>query len=191
MLHKFGMIVPALGLLSVYLVHRFLTDVAHYTRRALKKSWQVAHELLLIYFTAVETDPTRSLTLATVFNRGNQDTYLCQACTNAEAFFRPGGGTPRPGEGGLNPGGGLGEISPKVAKVWDEKTSNPRGKVCVAWNLGRAHKAAALDDACACIYKHKCMQWVSDKGPGGMCLGDHRKIDCTYDADKKLSAALK
>ena len=50
---------------------------------------KVTHELLLIYFRAVETDTSNLLHLGNVFDGGNGDTYLAEARQNAAAFFRP------------------------------------------------------------------------------------------------------
>lgn len=38
-----------------------------------------------------------------------------------------------------------------------------------------------------CTFAHKCNQFVSDKGPGGYCMGPHARCNgCDYDATKKL-----
>ena len=36
------------------------------------------------------------------------------------------------------------------------------------------------------LFKHGvCNQYVTDKGPGGICGGNHCRKECDYDADKK------
>ena len=60
MLFIFIRVVAALGV-SLYLVHDFLSKVVFNTLQLLREDFRVAHELLLIYFRAVETDPTKML----------------------------------------------------------------------------------------------------------------------------------
>ena len=138
----------------------------------------VAHELFLIYLRAIETDVSGLLHFGTVYNRGNGDTYLKEARQNAAVFFRTGGGTP-PAIEGLK----------KVA--WNGKSTPNAAKPCVAFNLGTPHRADSLDADGTCKYGHYCMQWVSDKGRGGMCGAcEHGKLNCDYEPSLRLSKPL-
>jgi hypothetical protein len=57
--------------------------------------------------------------------------------------------------------------------------------------LGKPHSSSQLATDGTCRYAHICMQWVSDKGPGGQCRGAHKKSECPYAADKKVDKPLK
>ena len=175
MLFLFMRVVAALGV-SLYLVHDFISKVVYNTLQFIKADFKVAHELLLIYFRAIETDSAGTLHLGNVYDRGNGDTYLQEARQNADAFFRTGGGDPRPG------------LAKEVK--WNGKSTASSKKPCVAFNLKKPHLAGVLDPDGCCRFAHTCMQWVSDKGPRGMCGGEHAKIDCDYDAAKKRDSPL-
>ena len=97
---------------------------------------------------------------------------LAEARQNVAIFFRTGGGTPRLGGGS--------QLS------WNGKASTSSKKPCVAFNFAREHKHDVLEETGTCRFGHFCMQWVSDKGPRGMCGGPHPKLECTYDAAKRV-----
>ena len=61
----------------------------------------------------------------------------------------------------------------------------------MAYNNNTEHGANSLDHDGTCKFNHICMQWVSDKGPRGICGGKHTKGECTYDAGKKLDGPRK
>ena len=136
------------------IVNPFVTNVVFYTINRLKESWQVAHELLLIYFRTIEFDPTRKLNLGNVHVRGSGDTYLAEARLNAQCFFC--------------------DEEPEPSTVtWNGKFESRATKPCSAFNRGEDHKDIALDRSGCCKFNHVCMQWVSDKGPGGMSAEVH------------------
>ena len=178
MIFIFIRVVAALGV-SLYLLHDFLSKVVFNTLQLLHEDFKVVHELLLIYFRAVETDTTNSLHLGNVFDRGNGDTYLAEARQNAAAFFRPRGGNPQPDDG-----------KEKQKIEWNGKSTETSKKPCVAFNLGKPHLQNVLKPDGCCKFSHTCMQWVADKGPRGMCGGNHAKIDCDYDAAQKRDTPL-
>jgi hypothetical protein len=165
-------VVTALGLVSFFVVHDFLQKVVFDPIQNLKIDFKVASEHLLLFFREIETDPTRALHLGNVHGRGNGDVLMAEARQNASTFFRTGGGN----------------LHEKGVK-WNGKTS-PGKQPCVAFNFAKEHKANALDADGCCKFAHICMQWVSDKGPRGMCGGDHPKAECTYDTAKKLDKPL-
>jgi hypothetical protein len=171
LLHLFQFVVVALGIVRHLIVSRFIDDVVWGAMR-LKESWQCAHELLLVYLREIDFDSTRTLTMANVFRRGGQDTLLTEARRNAAAFFRPLGGNPRPV--GAPPAGG-------AAASFNGKSKKP----CTDFNAGRP--CTRVDASGRCEYNHKCNQWVSDKGPAGVCFGAHARCDgCTYDESKRV-----
>jgi hypothetical protein len=176
MLMMFLRVVTALGT-SFFLAQDFLLKTVFHAMQNVKVAWSVAHELLLIYFRVIETDTSGNVHLGNVTEQGSGDVHMAEARLNAETFFRGRGGIPRGGEGD--------------GKKWNGKSSPDAKKYCVAFNFAREHTANVLDVDGCCRFAHKCNQWVSDKGPGGMCGGDHPKVECSYDPAKRLSAALK
>ena len=167
MLHYFILLVATLGLIAHHLVSSFVQDVVFDTITLLKEKWEVAQELMLLYFREIEQDTTKSLHLGNVFRRGGRDTLLQEARNNAgsSTFFRPLGGNPR---------------------TWNGKFNDKSKIACAAYNNGKEHQASALDDSGTCKYNHRCNQYVDDKGAGGMCWAQHPRCSCTYDAAHKL-----
>ena len=167
-IHWFILVVSSLGLAAGAILSRFFGDVVFDSLEKLKLKWEVAHELVLIYFREMEQDPTGFIHFGNVFRRGGQDTFIAEAKSNAQLCFRTGGGAPQP----------------------SGKFNDKSDKACAAFNNGKP--CTRLDDAGACIFNHRCNQFVSDKGTGGICFGNHaRCVACDYDPAKKLSAAKK
>jgi hypothetical protein len=110
---------------------------------------------------------------------------LSEARRNAAAFFRAGGGILQPFKG---------TNDDKLGNIKTIKNTKPNGKSdesskkpCPDFNGGRPCKNLKPDGTCTLA--HKCNQFVSDKGPGGYCMGPHaRCTGCDYDAGKKLRA---
>jgi hypothetical protein len=184
MTHLFIMTVIALGLASATIVIKFIDDTVFGTIR-MKEPFTVAHELVLCYFREMDFDPARLLHMGNVFRRGGQDTLLSEARRNAAAFFRAGGGILQPFKG---------TNDDKLGNIKTIKNTKPNGKSdesskkpCPDFNGGRPCKNLKPDGTCT--LSHKCNQFVSDKGPGGYCMGPHaRCTGCDYDATKKLRA---
>jgi hypothetical protein len=183
MTHLFIMTVIALGLASATIVIKFIDDIVFGAIR-MKESFQVAHELVICYFREMDFDPARALHMGNVFRRGGQDTLLSEARRNAAAFFRAGGGNLQP----------KGNNDDKLGNIKAIKNIKPNGKSdesnkkpCPDFNGGRPCKNLKSDGTCT--FAHKCNQFVSDKGPGGYCMGPHARCNgCDYDAGKKLRA---
>jgi len=145
------------------------------TVRRLREPFQVAHELLLLYFREIEMAVVEmGVTIGNVFRRAGGDTLLAEARLNAAPFICP------PVTSG----------SPSEVGRWNGRFNVSAKKPCVAYNYGDEHLATSLDALGCCKFNHVCMQWVSDKGPRGMCLGSHPMTECTYDPSKKLDKAL-
>ena len=164
MLFLFTRVIVALGF-SFFLFHDFVGKVVFSTMNVLREDFRVAHELLLIYFREIETS-SGVLHFGNVHDRGSSDTLLAEARANAAAFFRTGGGTPQ------------------LALKWNGKFDSSAKKACVAFNFKKEHRADVLSPDGGCRFNHICMQWVSDKGPRGICGGSHCKLECTYDPAK-------
>eukprot|EP00964_Phaeocystis_antarctica_P055952 scaffold32955_cov54-Phaeocystis_antarctica.AAC.1 len=81
-------------------------------------------------------------------------------------FFRTREGTSREPLVGENTD--KGDKGPK----WNNKFNHDKdAKPCAAFNNGAAHNAFQLKGDGGCRFGHVCDHWVSDKGPGGKCLG--------------------
>ena len=178
-IHYFVWVVTALGITSAFLVTRYIDDVVWGALR-MKEGFKVAHELLVLYNAEIDRDSTKTVHMGNVFRRGGQDTLLSQARRNVGVFFRTGGGELRAGLPGPGDDG--------TTKVkWNGKFTASATKMCPEWNLGKPC-TTKLDAEGTCLFNHKCNQFVSDKGPAGVCGGDHARCNgCNYDADKKLT----
>jgi hypothetical protein len=183
MLHYFTMVIVGLGIASYFIATKFVDDVA-LTSIRMGETWQVAFELVGLYCRDIDRDPTRTLHIGNVYQRGNQDTLLTEARRNAAAFFRPLGGNPRderpPTDDKSGKGGDKQAIKPNGKFDTDAKTC------CVDFNMGRPCKRLKPDGTC--MHNHRCNQFVSDKGPRGVCFGTHARCNgCDYDESKKLT----
>ena len=168
LINIFMLVIVSFGITSHTVVFQFISDVVHHTIRVLKEPFTVAHELVLCYFMEIEQDGTRSLNLGNIFRaRGGQDTFLKQARLNAATFFRSGGANP----------------------LANGEFNVDSDKPCIAFNKGLP--CDHVDANGKCKFNHRCMQWVSDKGPRGMCWAAHPKCKCSYDASKKLDKPSK
>ena len=176
MLLIWQMVVHALGLASFLVVAPFIQKTVFDAQTRLQKSWKFAHEFFLVHLRAIETDTSKTLTLANVVAKGNRDYYLMEATANEGTFFRSGGGKLQGDD--LN-------------VKWNGKFTKDAKKPCIAFNRGNAHDPKHLHPDGTCKFNHVCMQWVTDKGPRGMCGGDHPMGKCDYDAAKRCDQPAK
>ena len=137
--------------------------------------------MFLLYIREIERDPTKQLNFANVLDRGKHDTLIAEAKVNAAMFFRTRGGEPRPG----------GAARAEERAVWNGKATASSQKCCVPWNMGKPHPAAHLQPDGTCMHAHVCMQFVTDKGPGGQCRGNHARTDCDYPIAKRSRSPAK
>ena len=173
MLHLFAYMITVLGIAKPVIVMRFLDDVVYGALR-MGESWKCSFELLLLYLKEIDRDA--ALTMANVFRRGGQDTLLAEARRNAAAFFRTRAGNALAGDDDEKT-----DVKPKPTGSFNKKSK----QCCVDFNMGRPCRR--LDEQGNCLFNHKCNQYVSDKGPKGVCFGDHARCHgCDYDESKKL-----
>jgi len=174
LLNDFVLVCTAVGIATPLVLCPFLADVVYIPVSEGVLDWPVAFELLLIYLQEVDRHPDQ-WSLATIYaGSGAIDVRRKEASAIAKArypasFFRAHGGNP----GGGNPG------AKKLDNVEQFNATSKRG--CTAWNNGTAHDASSVDANGRCKFRHACNQWVTDKGKGGQCLGDHKRgaCDCT------------
>ena len=171
MLTCWHMICHATGLCNFLVLGEFTRDVVHDTMSRHGQSWQVAHELLLIYLEAVETTSDPAVHIRSVFASGSQDTYMRRALEAAKSEF---GSKAEGGERGPK-----NKTKSEESLKWNGNFNRNATTTCLSFNLGTAHPARSLDEKGTCKHNHKCDQWVSDKGPHGTCGGDHPRSRCT------------
>ena len=166
-LNLYIMFYSSLGLGSTIMITQFVEFVVFDTIRIRKREWPVAFELMVVLMRKVENSPGE-------LNIGNiiSEVYLNSAMEEATeaakhyyaVFFRSRAGDAQPGLG--NDKG-----AEKEAK-WNNKFNHDKdAKPCSAYNNGVAHNAFQLKADGSCRFGHVCDHWVSDKGPGGKCLG--------------------
>lgn len=194
-LHLWQYMLVILGMATMTSTLIFIKNTVDDVICRLKLPFDVAHEYFLIHLGAV-AEGTPRVTLANVFTYGRQDTFMSEAKQRAEDFgacFRTRAGTAQPEGKHKKKGGDNVQVDVVVTKKYDEN-NGPYDKnaerCCFSYNFNQQHQRKHLDSTGVCKFKHACMQWVSDKGAGGMCGGPHRKKDCDYDKDKKLDKSL-
>ena len=178
LMNLYIMFYTSLGLGSTILITQFFEFVIFDTIRMRSKQWPVAFELLVILLRKVEN--TVDLTIGNVM----QEVYLNSAMEEAveaaktyyAAFFR----SPQLAAAK--------EIEPTDGEdkqvKWNNKYNRDSNATpCLAFNLGKEHSARFLKKDGTCKHKHVCDHWVSNKGPGGRCLGTegtpgHSRADC-------------
>ena len=120
----------------------------------------------------VESSRT-SYNLANVYSKlGGTDTMRAEAWSRAQNNFTGVPGVSRGPPGGPS-GGGLQGAPVK----WNGKFTSTSKKGCSAFNSGVPHRADQLDKDGKCLFMHACDHWVSNKGPGGVCLDPKHKRD--------------
>ena len=178
LMNLYIMFYTSLGLGSTILITQFFEFVIFDTIRIRRKQWPVAFELLVVLLRKVEN--TVELTIGNVM----QEVYLNSAMeeaveaakTNYVAFFR----SPQLAAASETEPT---DVADKQV-MWNNKCSrDPNATPCLAFNLGKEHSARFLKKDGTCKHKHVCDHWVSNKGPGGRCLGTegtpgHSRADC-------------
>ena len=186
LLNSFMLCCHAMGLCSFLALGPFLEDIIFEPVRSGAIVWQVAFECLIIYLRLVEANPAEYSVATVLHKAGGIDSIRAQAKAAAilsypGLSFRADGGIPGNGKN-------ADDKDKSVLFKGTVKGDNKNSKQgCISWNAGRAHFAKNVDASGACKFRHACDQFVSDKGPRGQCLGDHKRADCDYDAAKKVS----
>ena len=152
--------------------------------------WPVAFELMIVYLRMIENEPSRWNVANVVSASGGMDAKRAEALGIAKglypaAFFRRQRGEPRDDKKPDKPDKPGSEIFKGVVTGHNENGN----KGCASWNNGTDHLTKHVDASTSkCKFRHACNQYVTDKGPGGQCLRNHRRKDgCDYDESKKCS----
>jgi hypothetical protein len=193
LVHQFQMVCVATGLTSIMAMGPFLDDVVYEPVRRQVLDWPTAFELMIVYLRTVENDPNRYNIGNVVAASAGMDAKREEALNIARglypasffSLFRGRRGEPR----GHDDDDVKQKKEGKGEFKGDIKGHNETGeRGCAAWNNGNSHLAKHIDTKTGkCKFRHACNQFVSDKGPGGQCLGNHRRKDCDYDESKKCS----
>ena len=150
----------------------FVQQVVFDSINELGFTWIDAYCMLVVYIEAVE-DSKGALNLGNVYAYGAQDSRITAAKVRKQEFF-PKGPPDRRQPDDLddkNKGG--------PHKKWNGKDSPNATKICRTYNFKDAkHPDQHLYKDGTCKFRHVCMQWVTGKGAGGCCEGDHPKFDC-------------
>jgi hypothetical protein len=143
----------------------------------------VTYFYFVILLERVETSGDENLNISSVATRlGGLDTLREEATLRAEDhygrnIFRRRQTFDEPAE----------EPPPEKKQVmaFNGKSSPAAENTCHAFNLGppsgKHGKSHLLADG-TCKFAHKCDAFVSNKGPGGRCHGDHPRHKCTNPA---------
>ena len=161
MINMFIMICSGLGVMSVLVLTDFFEHAVYDTIRLRGRTWQLAHELMLIMFRRVEDSGGR-LSLAKVCDECHLGTLLEEAEVNRATYFRQGEGTSQDAP----------------TKKWNGKFTSSSARLCSAYNRNSTHTADLLFPDGTCRFNHACNHFVTDKGPRGQCMGSHRWIEC-------------
>ena len=171
------MVTHAAGVAHVLAMTSFLEDVFYEPIRRGQLTWQVAFECVIIYLRMIEADPGTYTLKDVVAKAGGIDAVRTEAREAARTLFPPSPKKDTRGGGSFE-----GQV------VGDTPTCK---KGCVAWNNGLPHLARNVTSDNRCIHKHACNQWVTDKGPNGQCLGNHKRAQCNYEASKRCEQPVR
>ena len=75
--------------------------------------------------------------------------------------------------------------------TWNGQSTPDAARTCPAYNDPEGKCQHVLSPDGTCMRKHVCDKWVTNKGPGGRCLGNHPRYKCTNPnkCDKPVGAA--
>ena len=200
LLNHFVTVCQATGVASALAMTLFLDDVIYEPLRLGDVSWPVAFEMFLAYIAMVEREPALWSLTSVVVKSGAMDSKRAAALTLAKekypaVCFR--------GERlETNPSDDAHTKDPKfrgdktkdkdaeyVGTISGFTSTSKRG--CTAFNTNKPHLNKHVSNG-RCLFMHGCDQFVTDKGPGGMCLDPgHVRADCRYDSAKKCASAHK
>jgi len=164
----FGAATHALGKYHILATTRFFRVVVYDTILRDNHPWQLAHELLMVYFE--DLDNSTTLTLGNIIDSGALDARMARAKASmteqyANIFREP--KTPGP--------------SADAGKKFNGRDTSSSSQYCLSFNLKNDHPRKHLNADGTCKHKHKCDQFVSEGGDAnGRCGGDHPRKDCKH-----------
>ena len=172
----FTMLGHALGLGAFLIIANFVQKVVHRNLRA-GLPWPVVAKMLEIYLEFID-EPGDYGYHNVVDAKGGMDSIREDARARvagpSSTDFSHASGQPPPGSEAR--GGGK-------QREWNGKSSSdPKARACPVHNnpnQNAKHGRNQLDEHGTCRFRHCCNQWVSDKGPNGICGScSHARRDC-------------
>ena len=172
LLNLYVMVSHAVGAANVIGMTTFLDEVVYEPVRMGVLPWPIAFECMILYLRMLETHGSTYILSTIVHACGGIDAIRLEASSIAHqrynsAFFRTLGGKP-----------GIVKTPLDGSTTFDGKVKgdNPTStKPCASWNLDKKHLARHVDSDGKCRFKHgMCDQYVTDKGPSGIC-GGHKQ----------------
>jgi hypothetical protein len=157
-----------LGVANHLLLVEFFHETA-YQNLANDDLWQFVYCLIIEHLT--EIDNNKTTTFGNIGKMGSADTRRNRARKQTEDIF----------------GKNIFRLDTKAASPtgngkgieYSGKATPTAKSVCVAWNTNKDHKSEHLHSNGVCKFRHGiCDSFVSDKGPGGTCGGEHKRVDC-------------
>jgi len=185
-LNLFMMYVTALGLTSAIILTDFFEHVIFDTMRMKDRTWQYAHELMLVMFRRIE-DSAGRLNLGNVYDSVHLNSLLEETDRNLAHFYPTQADCFR--THGANPGAETGDnkldTKSTAGVKWNNKFSSSNSRPCAAFNGNRVHNANELLPDGTCKRNHVCDQWVDNKGKDGKCLCEkgahgHSRAKCDH-----------
>jgi hypothetical protein len=176
------MILVSVGLETFLTVASFMVFNVFDHMLLRKWDWRVTYFYFVILLERVETSGDADLNISSVATRlGGLDTLREEATLRAEEHFgRNIFRRRQPHSEQLEEV----PLDKKHIVAWNGKYTPSADNTCHAFNLGpqgKHGKGHLLPDG-TCKFAHKCDAYVSDKGPGGRCHGDHPRHKCTNPA---------
>jgi len=159
----------ALGKHHILATTRFFRVVVYDTILRDHLPWQLAHELLMIYFE--DLDNSTTLTLGSIIDSGAVDARMARAKASMAVHYKN-VGIFRPAS---NPDGAGNK------RKFNGKDTPTSSQYCLSYNLKNEHPHKHLHPDGACRHKHVCDQWVTQDGDGhGRCGGNHPRKECKH-----------
>jgi hypothetical protein len=177
-LNAWMVIMHATGLCEFLVASEFTRLVVYDTMEHHGHSFTVAHALLLVYLERVEATVGDDININNVHSLGSMDTFMARAVTLAAQC-----GVARPEPvAGRPAAAAVAAVATTPAVAFNGRATPAADRSCYTFNLGRGtvHPASSLGADGTCRFKHACDQFVSDKGPRGVCGStSHCRKDCT------------
>ena len=169
-LHVWTMILSAAGVDEPLIVMRFTLDVVYENLQVRNWKWELVYFYFLIQLEQVEVEQDINLSNATT--QGSMDTLRSYARDRAVAHYGESIFRSNQRAYGDN-------YIDDDKKNWNGSHTSEADTICWAFNKQhQKHREASLNADGRCKHRHVCDAFVSNKGPGGKCEGNHPRYQC-------------
>ena len=170
-LHVWTMILSAAGVDEPLIIMRFTLDVVYENLQVRNWKWELVYFYFLIQLEQVEVEQDINLSNATT--QGSMDTLRSYARDRAVAHYGESIFRSNQRDYGDN-------YVDEDKKIWNGHCTENASTVCWAFNQKhQKHRESTLTADGRCKHRHVCDAFVSNKGPGGKCEGNHPRYQCT------------